>query len=74
MDDKIKNSKYFTRNQAAEYLTKERGLITSPYTLARLIVLGKGPVSYKYGQRRRLYNIDDLNAWADSRLTKCGAE
>lgn len=65
-----KASRYLTRTESAEYLTKERGLVTSVHTLARLIVEGKGPDSYTYGKRRRLYNIDDLNKWADARLTK----
>jgi len=66
----IKTSRYLTREQAAEYLTNQLGLITSVHTLAKLIVEGKGPNSYVYGKRRRLYNIDDLTAWATSRLHK----
>jgi hypothetical protein len=66
----IKESRYLTREQAAEYLTNELGLITSTHTLAKLIVKGEGPNSYVYGKRRRLYNIDDLTAWATSRLHK----
>jgi hypothetical protein len=55
------------REQAADALT-ERGFKTSKATLATLAARGGGPVFRKYGPRP-LYRLDDLLAWAESRLT-----
>lgn len=63
-------TKFLTAEQAAEYLTNERGLITSVHSLRKFIVNGKGPDSYVYGKRRRLYSKEDLDKWAEARLVK----
>ena len=55
--------RYLSRQQAAEYL----GVIT-PATLAKLAVVGGGPRFYKL-RRRVGYTIEDLDAWAQARLS-----
>ena len=64
------DKKFLTKKESVEYLTNERGLPTSIYTLNWHIVHGTAPICYQYGGRRKLYSIDDLNAWADSRLVR----
>lgn len=58
---------FFDRKQAAKHLT-DRGLKTAPSTLSKLATVGGGPLFRRYGVRV-VYMIDDLNAWAESKLS-----
>jgi hypothetical protein len=55
------------RREAAEYLRGKGIPIASP-TLAKLACLGGGPPFRKFG-RAVLYEVADLNAWANQRMT-----
>ena len=58
---------YLTTNEAADRLR------LSPRTLERMRVEGSGPRFIKMA-RRVLYRIDDLDAWASSRVFTSTAE
>jgi hypothetical protein len=55
-----------TRAEAARYIA-ERWFPCSPKTLAKLAVVGGGPKFRKAG-RIPLYAIEDLDAWASSKI------
>lgn len=57
------------RNQACVYLREQHGIIRSPATLAKLASIGGGPTFQKAG-RVPLYTPEDLNAWAESILSR----
>lgn len=64
------------RDAAAEYIQSEWGLPCSPKTLAKLAVIGGGPVFRKAG-RTPLYPEDALDDWAKSKLgprVRCTSE
>lgn len=56
------------RSQAAAFLQERYGAYTTA-TLARLAVQGGGPPFVKFG-RFPLYRTEDLEAWAESRMSK----
>lgn len=60
-------SKYLRRNEASDYLTAKHFKCATT-TLAKLAVLGGGPVFQKYG-RFPVYTVEALDAWAASRLS-----
>ena len=60
---------YVRRREAADYITKKWGLPCSPRTLAKLAVVGGGPV-YRKAARTPLYAPSDLDDWASSRIGK----
>lgn len=60
-------STYLRREQAAAYLQKRYGAYTTE-TLAKLATIGGGPPFRKFG-RFPLYAIEDLDLWAESRMT-----
>jgi hypothetical protein len=55
------------RKEGAQFLTTH-GYRTAPATLAKLAVLGGGPVFASFG-RRPLYREADLLSWAQARTT-----
>ncbi|MGO8915858.1 MAG: DNA-binding protein [Stellaceae bacterium] len=57
-----------TRKEASAHL-KERGTPAAVATLNKLACVGGGPAFQLFG-RRPLYDPDDLDAWADARLSK----
>jgi hypothetical protein len=57
---------YMTPLQAAAYI-RELGLPCQPSTLAKLRVIGGGPLFLKFGARVR-YRREDLDAWIKARL------
>jgi len=61
---------YLTRRQAADYLLEKFGKPGSvtPSTLAKLAVIGGGPLMRRFG-RKVGYLSRDLDAWGLSRLT-----
>jgi hypothetical protein len=62
---------FLSRKEAAAYLKETYGepCFISPKTLAKLAVLGGGPVYQKFG-RRVVYTPESLNVWANSRLSE----
>ena len=60
-------SKFLSREEAAQYLT-ERGLRTARGTLQKWVTTGGGPSYRRYG-KRAVYTVDDLDAWANAKLT-----
>jgi hypothetical protein len=60
-------SRYLRRASAAFYVRENWGLPCSAKWLAKLAVVGGGPIYRKAG-RFPLYSPDDLDRWAESRL------
>jgi hypothetical protein len=61
--------KFLLRKEAAEYIRAEWGLPCAAQTLAKLAVLGGGPVFRKAG-RYPLYLAQDLDLWAETKIGK----
>src|SRR2546429_408278 len=59
--------RYFARTDAARHVRETWGLPCSPRWLAKLAVVGGGPVFRKAG-KTPLYTPSDLDAWAQSRI------
>ena len=64
------DTKYFTRKEAAEYLSNTLGLPTSPKTLAKLATIRGGPEYQRFGNRRVVYTLTSITKWAQSKLSK----
>jgi hypothetical protein len=65
---------YFTlprvgRADASKHLYEKHGIRRTPGTLAKLAVIGGGPKFRKIGTRQVLYDVADLDAWAESILS-----
>lgn len=60
--------RYINREEAAQYLTKQRGLAVSKNTLQKWVTVGGGPAYRRFG-KRAVYLIDDLNEWAEKKLS-----
>jgi len=58
---------YLRRDDAARHVREKWGLPCSPKWLAKLAVVGGGPLYRKAG-RTPLYALDDLDRWADDRI------
>lgn len=56
------------RKAASAYLYKIHGLERAPSTLAKLAVIGGGPV-FRRVNRVPLYSTDDLDKWVASKLS-----
>ena len=56
------------RSEASEYLLEEHGIHRAVGTLAKLAVVGGGPL-FQVAGRTPLYSTDDLDAWVDSILS-----
>jgi hypothetical protein len=61
--------KFLRRKEAAEYVRSNWGLPCAPQTLAKLAVVGGGPVFQKAG-RYPLYLPHNLDDWAQSKIGK----
>ena len=59
---------YLRREAAAEYIEKKWGMPCSGKTLAKLAVIGGGPVYRKAG-KYPLYIAQDLDEWVQSRIS-----
>jgi hypothetical protein len=59
---------FMRRHAAASYLQNRFGLYTTE-TLAKLAVVGGGPPFQKFG-KFPVYRPEDLDAWAEARLSK----
>lgn len=60
---------FLNPRQAADYLTNNLGLKTSFKTLAKLRCIGGSPLYHKAGSKRIIYKIDDLNKWAEAKIS-----
>jgi hypothetical protein len=63
----VPTARLLRRCEAANHVTKKWGIPLSPQTLAKLAVVGGGPLYRKAG-RFPLYDAADLDAWALSKL------
>jgi hypothetical protein len=63
----VQTPKYFMRADAARYVRESWGLPCSRAWLAKLAVVGGGPVFHKAG-KTPLYSPADLDAWAEARI------
>lgn len=61
-------NRYISREEAAQYLTEQRGLKVSKGTLQKWVTTGGGPAYRRFG-KRAVYLIDDLNTWAERKLS-----
>src|SRR6266516_660450 len=60
--------KLLRRKAASHYLCETHGLERATSTLAKLAVIGGGPIFRRAG-RIPLYSPEDLDAWAESLLS-----
>jgi hypothetical protein len=60
--------RFLRRKEASAYLQKKYGLERAPSTLAKLAVVGGGPV-FRRINRIPLYSIGDLDEWVASKLS-----
>ena len=60
--------RFLRRKEASAYLQKTYGLIRAPSTLAKLAVIGGGPV-FRRINRIPLYSTKDLDDWVTSKLS-----
>jgi hypothetical protein len=63
----MKPTRYFSRDEASEYL-RNRGFRIAKQTLAKYAVTGGGPAYRTFGTRV-VYDPPDLDAWVEARLT-----
>ncbi len=61
------NKLYLTRQESASYLSA-RGLLVTKNTLQKFATVGGGP-EYSIFGNRALYTPQNLDAWAEARLT-----
>jgi hypothetical protein len=60
--------RFLRRQAASEYLAANWGVSRAPSTLAKLAVIGGGPIFRRAG-RVPLYAPNDLDSWARSKLS-----
>jgi hypothetical protein len=65
--DSTNAPRYFRRDAAARYVRENWGLPCSKAWLAKLAVVGGGPVFRKAG-KTPLYDPIDLDTWAQARI------
>ena len=64
----MRTQKLLRRKAASDYLRETHGLERAPSTLAKLAVIGGGPI-FRHAGRIPLYSPEDLDAWAESLLS-----
>ncbi|UCA46148.1 hypothetical protein [Pseudochrobactrum sp. XF203] len=57
------------RNEVPAYLMGKFGIPVALRTLNKMATVGGGP-AMQYSGRIPLYHVDDLDAWAEARLSK----
>lgn len=67
-DDAQNASRLLSRVEAAKYIEDSWNIPCKAKTLAKLAVVGGGPVYRLAHQRYPRYAVDDLDDWARSRL------
>jgi hypothetical protein len=60
--------RFLSRREAPRYLKDDWGITRAASTLARLASVGGGPVYKKFG-RAVVYDIADLDAWVEARIS-----
>ncbi len=60
------------RSEASAYLEERWGVAYKPSTLAKLACIGGGPRFEHFG-RWPVYPVEELDKWADGRLSKLKA-
>ena len=60
--------RFLRRKEAAAYVREKHGIPCSPQWLAKLAVIGGGPIFRKAG-RVPLYEPECLDAWAKARIS-----
>ena len=68
MENEMAIEKFINREQAAQYLTNDLGLEVSKNTLQKWVTTGGGPAYRRFG-KRAVYLIQDLNEWAERKLS-----
>ncbi len=63
----METKRFINRGQAADYLTGQ-GLPVAKTTLQKLATVGGGPAYRRFG-KYAVYSTDDLDAWAQEKLT-----
>jgi hypothetical protein len=61
-------TRFLRRAEASEYIRTHWGIPCATRTLAKLAVIGGGPLFHKCG-RLPLYASSDLDTWASSKIT-----
>jgi hypothetical protein len=61
--------KYLRRTLASQYLLEHWGLQYAPKTLAKLAVIGGGPV-FQHAGRIPYYTVRDLDRFAEGKFSK----
>lgn len=61
-------NRFKSREEAAQYLTENRGLPVAKGTLQKWATTGGGPVYRRFG-KRAVYRQEDLDAWAEEKLS-----
>ena len=61
--------KYYTRPEACIFLKTTFGLTISPKTLAKYATTGGGPKYHKFGYKTVVYDEQELQQWAISRIS-----
>jgi hypothetical protein len=64
----MSNSRLLRRKEASRYLKETWGVERAPSTLAKIAVIGGGPIFRRVG-RIPLYSTDDLDSWVGSMLS-----
>lgn len=59
--------RFLSREEAAQYLTAA-GLRTAKATLQKWVTTGGGPAYRRFG-KRAVYLVEDLDAWAERKLS-----
>jgi hypothetical protein len=60
------SDRFVSRKEASAYLLARYGISRTHMTLAKLAVIGGGPVFRKVNARRAVYRVGDLDVWAGS--------
>jgi hypothetical protein len=68
MGDDMRSIKLLRRTAASHYLEETWGVSRAPSTLAKLAVIGGGPIFRRAG-RVPLYSTGDLDKWVASKLS-----
>ena len=63
-----RSKRRLSRTEASEYLLNEHGIRRKPKTLSKDVVYGTGP-RYRKDGRAVVYDVADLDAFAESRLS-----
>ncbi len=61
--------KYYTRTEACAFLKSTFGLTVSPKTLGKYATIGGGPKYHKFGNKTVVYDEQELQQWAISRIS-----